>query len=336
MKRSFWWCLPALLLLLLLPALAQAQQRSSKVVDEVGQLNVARVQQSAAVLERQGAVVAAYLVNQGSEADLDRRLVADGFQRDDGIKVKGLVAVYVSLEPRNAIIRYEDTWNAALGRTVNGVPNWSRILDEVLKPELRTGFERGDFTDAFLKTLGEVNGAILSPPEELPVDTFPIGAAIAGIGALGVGAAVGVPALRRRRAAARSLAGARTAFEEARRRAGAAIADTAALFKTAEEKATYDKISYTPADVGRLDALMGQSRSQFASSKERFDEIEEQLQGKKAIGQGDYEQAAPAYDAVTAQVAEARSAVEQAEGLRAELDTLRRQASSDLDAAKKA
>jgi hypothetical protein len=335
-RFGVWPALLVLLWLLLLPTLTSAQG-GSVVVDELGQLNEGRIRQAIASLEQRGAVVGVYLVEQGSDADFEQRLLDDNLKRADGILRRGLVAIYVGVEePRVAAIRYEDSWNAALAREVNGEPNVDLIRREVLAPALRDGFASGDFTAAYVDTLGAIEQAIISPPEENPVDTSPIGWAIGGAAALGVGAAVGVPAYRRRRAVQAALAKARGAYDEARRAAGAAIADTGQVLRRVDEKAAYDAVSYPDEVVRELAQLTNGARRDFAKAQEHFDELEESAQGRPTITREQYEQLAVGYGQVAQQVGVARQALEQSEAKRAELDALRRQADSDLQNAKKA
>src|SRR5262249_1468588 len=102
-----------LLLLLAAPALAQSGQFLCR--DEADRLDCARIAVAARPLVQRGAEVAVYMVQRGdsSGADFRARLRADGLATGDVVD-GGLVAIYVSLDPRYAELRGGDRWNAAL------------------------------------------------------------------------------------------------------------------------------------------------------------------------------------------------------------------------------
>lgn len=335
MLRQLWilpfWFGLLLLPTLLLPPLALAQG-SPVIVDEPGMLSESAVEQAAAPLERRGARVAIYLLDSAGAAECDSRLQADGLRNTSGQVRNELIAICVGLPPNPySSIIHGDEWSDALMRQVNGEPNWEIIRREVLNPQLSAG----DFTQGYVDTLLAIESAIQNPPAETPISTAPIGWAIGGAAALGVGAAVGVPAMRRRRRAQLALKAAKERYETSRNGAGSAIADFGQYMKTAEEKAKFDKVSYPAAEVAQLEGLMRQGREGLRAAQERFDDVEEALQGKREIRKEEYEQAAAGYDSVTETATTARASVAEAEKIRAELDALRRQADDNLGTLKK-
>jgi hypothetical protein len=103
-----------LLLLLAFPALAQ-QGGQFRCDDEADRLDCARIEAAARPLLERGAAVAVYMAQRGdsSGGDFRARLRDDGLAAGDTVDA-GLVAIYVSLDPRYAELRGGDRWNAAL------------------------------------------------------------------------------------------------------------------------------------------------------------------------------------------------------------------------------
>lgn len=317
----------ALLLLLALPALAQSG--SFVFHDTTGQLNRSQIQQAAQPLVRQGAKVAVYMVGSGGGADdFTERLTSDGLLRS-GLTDSNAVAIYVSTNPRYSAIRYGDNWNQALG-TNN---NYDTIRNNILNP----GLSSGDFTKAFVNTLGAVANAITHPPQAGGGTTVNVNLVPVVVGAVGVAGVVGGGSLLlRRRRAQQTLADARGRFTEAKQAAGAAIADMGRALNDARDKAQFDKVSYGPADVQQLSVIQNTVEQNFAQAQVQFDDTGEAFERKANPTIADYDTGAEAYKQVQQHVAELRTQLGQAEELRRELDGLARQAPAEIDRAKKA
>jgi hypothetical protein len=301
--------------------------------DDANKLDRARLESAARPLLDRGARVAIYTVqNNGGADDFQRRLEQDGLASGGSINAN-LIAIYVSFNPRYSQIRGGDNWNAALKTNNN--------IDAIRNNELNVGLAAGDFTSGFTNALGAIDQAIASPPRPGGGTTFNINFVPIVLGVIFlVLLLVVVPVVWRsyskRRATAQAFASAKQAAEEARRQVGAAIADFAQAMQDAREKAQYDKLSYTVADVEQLAQWQGAAEKQFLKAQERFDNIGEALAAKDAPSQSDYQSSAAQYTQVAQDVAAAREQLEQAAARRAELDKINTQAPGEVDRAKKA
>ncbi len=325
--KSLWRLLATLVLLLLVAAPVLAQG-SFIFTDEIGNLDQGQIQRAAQPLINRGAVVAIYMVRNGSNADLQRRLQADNLESSDGRLRQGLIAIYVGLDNRFSAIRFEDRWNEALATNDNVVA----IRNNRLNP----GLAAGDFSQAYADTLGAIEEAIQSPPRPgggnvFNVNLIPVVIGVfVLIGLFVVGGVIG-----RRRAAARALANARQQFTEAQQRVGSAIAEMGQMLRTADEKAQFDRVSYSTADVERLAQAQQALKQRFADAQVTFDDIGENLARYATPTVAQYKEAAQGYTQLQTQIAELRTQLDQINATRVELDRLAQQAPQEIDRAKK-
>ncbi|HEX9370997.1 MAG TPA: chromosome partitioning protein ParA, partial [Roseiflexaceae bacterium] len=324
-----------LVMLLLLAAPALGQSGSLIYHDDAGRLDRSQIQSAAAQLVNRGAKVAIYTTTGGGPDDFLRRLEQDGLASGGSVDPY-LVAIYVSTNPNYSEIRGGDNWNAALKTNNN--------IDAIRNNELNAGLRSGDFTAGFVNALTAIDRAIASPPRpgggtEVNVGSGTFVPIVLGVIFLVLLLVVGPivwRSLGKRRAAAQAFEQARQAAEDARRQAGAAIADMGQALKSAQEKAPYDAISYAPADAAQIGQLQGAAEAQFVKAQEAFDQAGEALAAKREPAQADYQASAQAYQSVTQLVAAAREPLEQAEARRAELDKINAAAPGEVDRAKKA
>jgi hypothetical protein len=322
-----------LLLVLALPVLAQG---SLIYHDDAGKLNRSRVQQAAAPLISRGARVAVYTVESGNETDFQQRLQQDGLADSSGAINTNMIAIYVSYSPRYSAIRFGDRWNAAL--------NTNNNYESIRTAQLNAGLQANDATGGFVNSLSAIDRAIANPPTAGGGTTVNVGSGTFLPIVLGaiflVLLFVAGPLLWRsyskRRAATQAFDKARQAAQDARRQAGVAIADMGQAVKDARDKAQYDKLSYTPADVEQITRTQRQAEELFANAQGQFDQIGEALAAKRTPTQEDYTSSAQAYGAVAKTTADAQALLAQAEARRAELDKINAAAPGEVDRAKKA
>lgn len=314
----------ALLLLAAAPALAQSR---FVFVDELGELDRAAIERAAEPLLERDAELAIYLVEQGGADDFEQRLEADGFVRGNQARVNFL-AIYVSLEPRYSGIRFGDGWNRVLAVNDNG----EAIREGALNPQLA----EGNFTAAYVDTLAAIEAAAVNPPTPgggTVVNFNPLPIVIGVFVLLGLGV-FGV-AFARISSARRALAVARARHDEAREKAGNAIAAVGQRFRTAEEKAQFDRVSYAPADVEALTATQAAIGRRFADAQLKFKATAEELDRHAKPTSTQYDAAAAEYTRVHEQVQALEGELEQLQARRRELDALARQAPEEIDRAKK-
>jgi hypothetical protein len=319
-----------LLLLLATPALAQ----SGRLIyhDDAGMLDRSRVQSAAQPLINRGATVAVYAENSGSDAAFQQRLEQDGLANGSSIRTD-VIAIFVSLQDRYSAIRFGDQWNAALSTN----DNYEQIRKNVLNP----GLSASSFTDGVVNALNAIDQAIASPPTvgggtQINFNPTPLVLGVIFLVLLLVGGPLLWRSFSKRRAVAQAYAAARQAAEDARKQAGAAIADMGQVMKNAQEKAQYDQVSYPAAEVAQLARVQGTAEAQFVKAQEQFDNAGEALAAAREPTQEAYQAASAAYGAVTELVALARSTLDQAETRRAELDKLNAAAPGEVDRSKKA
>lgn len=327
MQRYMWVLVAAMLaLLVMVPVSAQGSQ--FVFVDETGNLDRAQIQDAADPLIERGATVAIYMVRNGGDEDFTRRLAEDGLRSNDGRLRRGLIAVYVSTNPRTALIRFEDEWNEALA--VND--NYRAILQSELAPNLSAG----QSTQAYVSTLAAVDSAIASPPVPGGGNTFNINLipVVLGVFVLVLGFATW-GALSRRRSAAQARERARSQTEESRQTAGVAIVEVGRLLQNAEEKSQYDRVSYDPEDVQQLSETQQQIAARFAQTQQQFDETENQLQRYARPTIAQYTTAANAYKQIQESLAGLQQELEQLAARRSELDQLAQQTAEELERTKK-
>lgn len=316
----------ALLLLLVVPALAQGRV----IIDDPGgRLDRAAVERAARPLINRGAAVAIYVVDSGGQDDFVERLIDDGLARSDRVLLSNVVGIYVAVNDRFSSIAYGDQWSDALAVNDN--------YEVIRQGDLNPGLSDGDYTGGVVAALGAIDEAIRNPPvpgggTSINFDPTPI---VLGVGGLAAAGAGGYYVLRRRRVA-QTRAGAAQRLKDAREGAGALIADLGRRFKDAGEKAKFDKVSYAPADVARVQGLQQKASARFVKLQEQFDDAGEQLERYEKPTNEQMEQAAVAYDQVKAEAQQAGEELKAVEALRAKLDEAARSAREEIDRAKKA
>lgn len=321
----------ALLLLTAWPALAQ-QRGELFYEDETGRLDRAAVERAAQPLRDRGYAVAVYMTENGSRANFNSRMEADHLKEPTGNNfLTYVVAIYVSLDPKESYIQAGDDFNAALATRLGDQTNGEIIRSTRLNP----GLAAGDYTRGFVDALGAIDQAVVNPPDPtggVDIDPTPVVVGVVGVGAALAGA--GAIAARRRRTLA--LQGARERYTVAQREAGAAIADTGQAIENTAAKAQYDNVSYGSDDVQRLAALQQTVVASFAEAQQLFDQAGERFNQQAKPQRADYDAATKSYMQVGERVKGVRGQLEQVDALRRELDGLAQQAPAEIDRAKKA
>ena len=321
----------ALLILSAMPTFAQSGRFFFK--DDAGRLNRSAVETAARPLIDRGAYVAVYAVDSGKGTEFLNLLQDDGLRSGTNVN-PNLVAIFVSFNDRYSEIRYGDRWSSTIGNSA------ARIQQDVLNSNLASG----NASDAFSKSLVALESAAAGAPAS---STTPGAAAPSGdlgflpwcigvLALLGVGG-FGWNMLSKRRAVGQTLASASKAMQDARLKAGAAVADTAQLLRTSREKAQYDAVSYTKDDAAQVTEMQRGAEQQFLTAQEAFskaDDIAEKM-GTTATEQ-QYKELTGSYAQIETSANEARKAIEAVEARRAELDTINQHAPAVVDDAKKA
>ncbi len=314
----------AFLLLLATPVLAQGRVI---IEDPDGRLNQDAVRQAARPLVDRGAAVAIYIVPKGGDADAVQRLIAAGLARSNKVLLSNVICIYVAVNDRYSTIIYGDKWSDALAVNDNAAV--------IRKGDLGPGLSDGDYTRGFVTALGAIDKAIANPP--VPgggtiVDLMPL---IIGIGVLIViGVASSIFISRRR--AGQTRAEAQQRLKDAREGAGSLIANLGRRFQDAAEKAKYDKVSYSAADVNRLQSLQREATERFTKLQGLFDDTGEQLERSAEPTNEQLTQATTGYEQVKIAAQEADVALKEVEALRVSLDEQARLAREELERAKKA
>ncbi len=314
----------ALLLLLAAPALAQGRLI---LEDPGGRLNEGAVSSAARALINKGATVAVYIVDNGDGDDFTQRLIESGIARSDGALLSNVVAIYIAIDDRYSNITYGDQWFDALGVNENA--------DLIRNDQLNPGLADGDYTAGVVDGLTAINAAIDNPPVPgggVNVNTAPIAGSLAAIAAAGGGAYL----FSRRRRTAKIRATAEQRLKAAREGAGALIAELGRRFNDSVEKAKFDKVSYSAADVKRVQQLQQAAAARFTGVQTTFDDVGEQLDRYEKPTNEQLETAAVGYDQVTVEAQTTSEELRAVETLRVQLDEQARTAREELDRAKKA
>jgi hypothetical protein len=329
-RRFRFICAVILLLLLATPALAQNGRLVYR--DDAGKLDRSRVQSAAQQLTNRGATVAVYTANSGGDAAFRSYLEQDGLASGSSIR-SDVIAIFVSLQDRYSGIRFGDQWNAALATNDN--------YEQIRTDALNAGLSSTSFSDGVVSALNAIDQAIADPPSagggtEVNINFTPLVLGGIFLALLFVGGPLLWRGFSKRRAVAQAYARARQSAEDARRQAGAAIADMGQAMKNAQAKAEYDQVSYPAAEVQELARTQGVAEAQFVKAQEQFDKTGEALAAKREPTQAEYQSATSSYGAVAQLVEQARVSLEQAESRRAELDKLNAAAPGEIDRSKKA
>src|SRR6187401_3414656 len=208
-----------LLLLLATPALAQ----SGRLIyhDDANKLDRSQVQRAAQPLINRGATVALYAEDSGGDAAFQQRLEQDGLASGSSIR-RDVIAIYVSLSDRYSAIRFGDQWNDALSTNDN--------YEQIRTNDLNAGLSPNSFSDGFVNALGAIDKAAANPPTasggtQINFNFTPLVLGVIFLALLFVGGPIVWRSISKRRAVAQAYARARQAAEDARKQAGAAIAD---------------------------------------------------------------------------------------------------------------
>lgn len=309
-KAWLWSMLVGLWLVLALPALAQSGSVRIEDPDNLLGAGAGEVQQAAQQLADQGAQVIVVAAGQSAGANQQAALdYLDTFLSQENIAPSKeqlgptQIVFYVPTFARLTALYYGTSWKAKLD------PVEDRIRNEQMTPQFAAGNIAGGL-------VAGINGVrtTLNPPT--PTGVYVIGGALA---TAAVGAAA-VPVLRKRRATADALGQARERWEQARRRAGTAIADLGQLVEQAQEKAQYDRISYSQSDASRLTEMQGKGIAIFQEAQSVFDAAEEQQNAKATLAANDYTAIATQYDRAQELAQQATQQIREVEAQRASLD----------------
>ncbi len=322
----------AALCLLLTVTTALAQGRLV-VVDDPGLLDQEQIAQAAQPLLDRGAVVAVYMVANGGQADFTRRLRAAELERNGRLD-DNVIAIYVALNAEGGYseLAAGSRWDAAL----TGAHDLEVIRETQLNPDLVAG----NFSDGFVNALHAFDQALASPTASAPGPTArpnlfaPMALVVLGLLGL-LGLFGGWSVFRRRRAATQVLSAARQQTDDQRRDVGLALADIGRLLRMADEKAQFDRLSYTPTDVQRLSEIQQQVQQQFVAVQARFTQVGDTLAQQASPTLADYDQARQGYAEVQHLVTALQEQLEQLNARRVELDHLADQAAETIDRAKK-
>jgi uncharacterized membrane protein YgcG len=316
------------------PAFAQGRL---VIFDPEGYLDRSAIEAAARPLVDRGAEVAVYMVQSGGDADFVDRLIDDGLARDSVTARSNMVALYVALDDRFSSIRYGDGWNAALSTNDN--------VDQIRENDFNPGLADGDFTGAYVSALEAIDDAIANPPQPgggtvINVDPADVRdnilVPVAAGGAAIAAGTVGAVAYSRRRKTRAAFAAAEAKLKEAREGAATLITDLGQRFRAADEKAQFDKVSYTADDVERLRKAQRTANSAFVEVQGAFKAAAEALERYERPTLEQIGQATVAYDDVATRAQAVSEQLAAVETTRTELDALARQATEEIDRAKKA
>jgi hypothetical protein len=309
-KAWLWSVIVGLWLALALPALAQSGSVRVEDPDNLLGSRADEVRQAAQQLADQGAQViviaagaSAGADEQGALAYLDNFLNQQNIAPNKDQLQPAQIVFYVPTFARLTSLYYGAQWTAKLD------PVGDSIRDEQMSPR----FAAGDIAGGMVAGINAVRTTI-NPPT--PTGVYVIGGALAAAAA----GAAAVPVLRRRRATADALTQARERWEQARRTAGAAIADLGQLVEQAQDKAQYDRISYSQSDVERLTQLQSKGVAVFEEAQAAFDAADEQQNAKATLAAGDYTAIAAQYDRSKDLAQQAMQLIREVEAQRATLD----------------
>lgn len=337
-----WPRLGALLLLALAFTLARpalAQTNGVTIVDETGELDQEMVTEAAQALVARGARVGVFLIDSGGEDDALRRFQRADLAVSNAIEPDAIL-IYVSFDPRYSEISYGDRWNEALLTNNNA--------ETIRLNQLNPGLASGNLTRGVVNALTAIDRSIATPPvpsggttivnegNTVNVDFVPLVLGVLGVVLLLVVGPIAWRGYQKRRGIAQALQAARTAAEEGRRAASAAITDMSQALRAAQEKAQFDRVSYADAEVRRLAELQGDVEQRFVGAQEQLAAAGEKLALRKEPTQAEYEAVTQSYGQIVRDISGARDILAKAEARRAELDKLAQMAPGEVDNAKKA
>ncbi len=293
---------------------AAAQAGTVSILDPDGLLGseAASVNEAAQRLAATGADVivlaggpSAGTDEQAARQFLNQLLVNNGIAPSVDELQPNQILLYVARDAQITGILFGTRWRETLD------PVWRNIMNEQMNP----AFSRGDIPGGLVAGIDELRTTI-SPPPPNRTPLYVLGATLLVAAIL----FATFPLIRRRREAATAVAGANRRLEQARREAGAALADLGQLVQAAEDKAQFDRVSYSAADIERLNELQSRGIGSFRDAQAAFDEAEEQRATNAPTITADIEALAGRYRGVQEQVKASIGPIREAEQLRSELD----------------
>lgn len=311
MRRvQIWSMIIGLWLLLALPALAQDAGLRIEDPDNLLGAQANSVREAAERLAGEGAQVIVVAAGQSAgttpeSADqfLNALLARSNLAPNSSNLNPNQIVFYVARDARRTSVLYGQRWKETLN------PVFQSIQSQQMNPR----FASGDLAGGLVAGVDAVRETI-NPPT--PTAVYLIGGALAATAA----GAVAVPVLNKRRASATALESARERMREARRAAGAAIADLDRLVEQAQAKAAYDKISYSQDNVERLQSLQAKGMQIFSQAQDLFAAADDQHELKANPAIKDYDAVAGQYQQSQTLAQQASAAIGEAEALRAQLD----------------
>ncbi|HEX6291306.1 MAG TPA: TPM domain-containing protein [Herpetosiphonaceae bacterium] len=310
MRRvQIWSVLVGLWLLLILPALAQAPGVQIEDPDTVlgSQESVRRAAQRLADEGARVIVVAAGpsagQTPSQAEQFLDALLARRNIAPNSGQLQPNDILLYVARDARWTLLLYGQRWKDNLD------PVFQSIQVEQMNPR----FASGDLAGGLVAGLDAVRTTI-NPP--VPTVVYLLGGALV-LTVIGV---VAVPLLKKRRVSADALAAARERMQQARKTAGAAIADLDRLVEQAQAKAEYDRISYSQGNIERLQSLQAKGIQLFHEAQDAFAAGDDQQEAKAVLAIADYDAISAHYARAQEIARQASAAIGEAESLRAQFD----------------
>jgi hypothetical protein len=313
-RRLLLFVVTGVLLLLVQPTLAQSA--GVQIIDPEGILDAQAeaVQQAAQRLANEGAQVIVIVAGSSAgtntasaEQYLDTVLRRNNLAPGRNQLNPNQIVFYVAPNAKYNAIYYGLRWRRTLD------PVFRTVLDEHMSPR----FVTGDIAGGLVAGIDAVRTQI-NPP------TSPLVYILGAVLLVTLASLVVVPRLRKRREATATLANVRERMTQARRAAGTAIADLGQRMDAARAKAQYDRLSYAPADVERLQSLQADAEQAFNEAQTAFKTAEEQGRAKAMLKAGDYEVVIAEYERAQEQARYANAILDEAERVRATLDTQNR------------
>ena len=163
------------------------------------------------------------------------------------------------------------------------------------------------------------------------VNTAPIAAGGLALAAV----AAGGYALSRRNRSRKARQELERKLREAREGVGTIIADLGRRFNDSDEKAKFDRVSYAPDDVSRLQSLQAQAKQAFVAVQNRFDDIGEQLDRSEQPNEAQIGEATTGYLGLQGEATKVSEQLAAIEKLRVDLDKQAQGAREAIDRAKK-
>ena len=311
MRRvQIWSMIVGLWLLLALPALAQTGDVRVEDPDNLLGAQANSVRAAAERLAGEGAQVIVVAAGQSAGTTpesalqfLDALLTRNNIASSSSQLKPNQIVFYVARDAQRTSLFYGSRWKETL----------DPVLGSIQSQQMDPRFASGDLAGGLVAGIDAVRETI-NPPT--PTAVYLIGGALAATAA----GAVAVPALNKRRASATALETARERMREARRAAGAVIADLDRLVEQAQAKAAYDKLSYSQNNVEQLQSLQAKGIQLFREAQDIFAAADDQHELKANPTIKDYDAVVAQYQQSQTLAQQASGAISEAEALRAQLD----------------